>query len=177
MRMFYRLRQLWESLHARPTAPDLALAQVVLAPPLMAIFIRLQPSEQAHSLRILNQLLEQGENHPDLLAAALLHDVGKSLYPLQVWERILIVVGKALLPKQARRWGQGQPRGWQRAFVIAEQHPAWGADMAGKAGASPLTVSLIRNHQENPPSPVHLAGSLQIETLLLHRLQYLDDES
>jgi hypothetical protein len=177
MRMFYRLRQLWESLYARPTAPDLALALDVLAPPLMALFLRLQPSEQAHSLRILCQLLEQGENHPDLLVAALLHDVGKSRYPLHVWERILIVVGKALLPKQARRWGQGQPRGWQRAFVIAEQHPAWGAEMAGEAGASSLTVSLIRYHQENSPPLEHLAGTPPIENLLLYRLQYLDDES
>jgi hypothetical protein len=176
MRMFYRLRQLWETMFARPTAPDLTLAQDVLAPPLMALFLRLQPSEQAHSLRILRLLLEQGENHLDLLVAALLHDVGKSRYPLHVWERILIVVGKALLPKQARRWGQGQPRGWQRAFVIAEQHPAWGAEMAGGAGASPLTVSLIRNHQEIPP-PVHFSEGPQIENLLLHRLQSLDDES
>jgi putative nucleotidyltransferase with HDIG domain len=177
MRMFYRLRQLWESLHARPTAPDLALAQGVLAPPLMALFLRLQPSEQAHSLRILCLLLEQGENHPDLLAAALLHDVGKSRYPLYVWERVVIVLGKAVLPKQARRWGQAQPRGWQRPFVIAEQHPVWGAEMAGQAGASPLTVSLIRNHQEAPPPLVYRAEPPQIENLLLHRLQGLDDES
>jgi len=177
MRMFYRLRQLWETLHARPTIPDLALAQRVLAPPLMELFLHLQPGEQAHSLRILRQLLEQGENHPDLLAAALLHDVGKSRYPLHVWERVVIVVGKAVFPKQACRWGQGQPRGWQRAFVIAEQHPAWGAEMAGGAGASPLTVRLIRNHQETPPPLVDLAEAPQIENLLLHRLQRLDDES
>jgi len=177
MRMIYRLRQLWETLHARPTAPDLALAQGVLAPALIALFLRLQPSEQAHSLRILGRLLEQGENHPDLLAAALLHDVGKSRYPLQVWDRIVIVVGKAVLPKQARFWGQGQPRGWRRAFVIAEQHPVWGAEMAGGAGASPLTVSLIRNHQEITTPPGHLAETPQIENLLLHRLQRLDDES
>jgi len=177
MRMFYRLRQLWEVLHARPTASDLALAQGVLAPPLMALFLRLQPSEQTHSLRILCQLFKQGENHPDLLAAALLHDVGKSRYPLHGWERVMIVLGKAVLPKQTRRWGQGQPRGWPRAFVIAEQHPVWGAEMARGAGASPLTVSLIRHHQEVPPPVVCLAEPLQIENLLLHRLQGLDDES
>ncbi len=177
MRMFYRLRQLWEIMFARPTASGLVLAQNILPPPLMELFSRLQPSEQAHCLRITSQLIEGGENNPDLLVAALLHDVGKSRFPLRVSERIIIVLGKAIFPKQACRWGQGQPAGWQRPFVIAEQHPAWGAEMAAQAGASAITVRLIRDHQEHPSMLAVPSEENQIEVLLLHRLQGLDNES
>ena len=74
----------------------------------------------------------------------------------------MIVITKTLFPKQARTWGKteqvDQQHTWRRAFLVAENHPDWGASMAEKAGASPLTVALIRNHQAphdqtNPPLP------------------------
>ncbi len=138
----------------------------------MSIFNQMHPSEQAHSLRIARQLIEQGETHPDLLAAALLHDSGKSNHPLHLWERALIVLSKALFPDKAKQWGSGGPKGWKRAFVVAEQHGEWGAQMAAQAGASPQVVELIRRHQLPPERPAE-----NLEDRLLLRLQRVDDES
>jgi hypothetical protein len=65
--------------------------------------------------------------------------------------------------------------GWRRAFVVAVQHPQWGADLAAKAGASPLAVALIRRHQEQQGSLGEAdAGS---EDSLLARLQSVDNNS
>jgi hypothetical protein len=172
VRILYRSRQFWQALSASPAPEELALARPYLSPPLLEIFNQMSPGEQTHSLRIARQLIEQGETHPDLLAAALLHDSGKSHHPLRIWERVLIVLGKAVFPAQAKQWGHGRPKGWKRAFVVAEQHSEWGAQKAAEAGASPLAVALIRHHQH----PLDRAAA-SLEDRLLLRLQELDNES
>ena len=175
MRLRYRAGQFWKALRAQPTTGQLRRAEDLLGARLMALFSQMQPGEQAHSLEIYEQLLAQGETSPDLLAAALLHDVGKIRYPLQVWERSEIVIAKKLLPKRARQWGTGLPSGWKRPFVVAERHPEWGAEMAAQAGASGLTVQLIRRHQEKIyPAPIK-PGEANLADTLLYRLQLLDD--
>jgi putative nucleotidyltransferase with HDIG domain len=176
MRLAYRMRQFWYALFARPTSEDLALARSALSAPQMRLFEQLQPSEQVHSLNIYRQLLLQGETQPDLLVAALLHDVGKSRYPLHSWDRALIVLARAIVPERVKDWGQGQPQGWQRAFVVAQQHPAWGAEMAAQAGASPLAVNIIQQHQDFSQA----SGGLQPTNLtedLLVRLRNLDEDN
>ena len=172
MRLLYRTRQFLNILFAAPGPGKLADARRILSPSLMALFLSMQASEQTHSLRIFTELLEQGETNSDLLVAALLHDVGKSRSPLRPWERVWIVLGKALFSNRVKRWGKGEPRGWRRPFVIAEQHPAWGAEMAAQAGASPLAVALIQRHQE----PL-LNKHETLEDWLLSRLQLLDNEN
>jgi hypothetical protein len=119
----------------------------------MVLFSRLQPSEQIHALRVLQTIQRQGENDPDLQTAALLHDIGKARAPLKIWERVVIVLGKAFFPARIKSWGQGPPKGWRRAFVIAEQHPAWGGELASEAGTTPLAISLIRAHQSLEKTP------------------------
>ncbi len=131
----------------------------------------MQPSEQAHSLKVFHSLVRYGEDNVDLLQAALLHDVGKSLYPLRLWDRAWIVLAKAVFPVHARRWGKGPASGWRRALVVAEQHPEWGARLAEEAGASPRVVTLIRRHQE-PTSDVMSINDIDH---LLHMLQAFDN--
>ena len=172
-RIFYRVRQFWQILTAVPGAQALTQANAALSPSLMNLFSRLQTGEQAHSLAIFHQLREQGENNQDLLVAALLHDVGKTRYPLQLWERVWVVLGKTFWPERAREWGQSEPCGWKKAFVVSERHAAWGAEMAAQAGASALAVSLIRFHHDR--GKVNHPGSS--EDQLLYRLQRLDSES
>jgi len=138
----------------------------------MAIFHAQQPGEQAHGLEILHKLQSAGHHHPDLMVAALLHDAGKSRHPLRLWERILVVLGKAFFPKRFPEWGRGSPAGWRRPFVIAEQHAQWGAEMADRAGASPLASALIRRHQ------IPLQGTpANLEERLLLLLQRVDNQS
>ena len=178
MRVFYRARQFWLALRAQPTAQDLGQARGFVSAPLMALFNNLQPGEQAHGLHVLRKLLQQGETHPDLLAAALLHDVGKQRCALLLWERAMIVMARALCHEKAKRWGSGSAEWdlkratWRRPFIVAEQHPAWGAELARQAGASDLLVSLILRHQQPLSPSLH-----SLEDELLSKLQVLDDES
>jgi len=172
--MFYRVRQFWHALHNKPLTPaDLALARSVLSEPQMALFTRLQSSEQAHSLRVLQTLQDNGEKHPDLLVAALLHDVGKICHPLHVLERVVIVLGKQFFPNRMKQWGHAQPNGWKRPFVVASKHPVWGATLAQEAGTSSTATHLIREHQNDLP----LEHSNSLEIRLLSTLQAADHQN
>jgi hypothetical protein len=179
LQVIYRVRQFWHALTEVPAQEDLLQARQVLSPALMALFLRLQPGEQAHSLWIYCQLLQQDQEDQDLLVAALLHDVGKIRHPLRLWERVVIVLGKTWFPERIKAWGRAAPYGWRRSFVVAEQHPAWGAELAAQAGASPMAATLIRRHQDvlDPDAMTSLGERASLEDRLLSRLQSLDNES
>jgi HD domain len=154
-RVRYRLRQgLW-ALAGGPAADDREQAERLLTPRLLTLFRSLTPAEQSHALRVLHRLQRDGCRQHQLLTAALLHDVGKSLHPLSLWERAAIVLGHTLAPGWAVRAGEGEPRGWKRAFVVARHHPTWGAALAAEAGADPGVCALIRHHQggADPTAP------------------------
>lgn len=177
MRIQYRLNQFWNAIKARPGAGQVVEAGQVLNPVQVELFLEMQPGEQAHSLKIYQDLVAAGENNQDLLAAALLHDVGKSRYPLAVWERTIIVIARAILPGKVSEWGKGSPRGWRRPFVIAERHAEWGAEMAAKAGSSSLTIDLIRRHQKKILSESVSGKPQQSVDELLFLLQQFDDQN
>ena len=144
-----RLRQGLRALSswARPVDDDRAAA--VLSPALLDLFHRMRRSEQQHSLNVLRTLRGWGYAEPPLLIAALLHDVGKSRAAYHLWDRVIVVLAKATLPGQVRRWGeQGEPAGWRRPFAVSLQHPRWSAELVQAAGADPLAVELIARHQE-----------------------------
>jgi hypothetical protein len=174
-RILYRVRQFGEALLVKPSAQDIALAREYLTPAQMHLFCQMPLRDQAHSLAVLRRLMQgdlsrEDGRAEDLYVAALLHDVGKSRYPLRLWERVIIVLARRLFPRQARAWSEGAPKGWRRPFVVAEKHPEWGAQMAAEAGASPLTVYLIRYHQKE-------ADFMSTDRLWLRQLQAADHES
>lgn len=170
MSAYYRFRQGIRALGAWVVPVDDRLAQTVLDPRLYALFLRMRRSERQHSLRVLQDLTAQGHTQPDLLAAALLHDVGKIRTPFYLPEKVLVVLVKAIAPDLYRRWGSGCAHGWRRPFAVSVQHPAWGAKMVAEAGGSPLAVELIRRHQDI------LSGAPQNEAdRLLAALQAVDD--
>ena len=179
-RIFYRTRQFWQALGPAPVHEDMQLVQSILTSKQQELFDRLQPGEKTHSFRVLRALLEQDEKNPDLLIAALLHDVGKSRFPLRLWERVLIVLVKSIAPSWVQRLGylnstgsQRHSLGWRRPFIISEQHPHWGAEMAAETGVNPLVISLIRRHQEILDNS--LGASFSLEEHLLRKLQAVDD--
>ena len=170
---WYRLRQFWQNVTARPlTAVAQSEVSAQLTPAETTLFQQFSSSDQWHSYRVMKTLQAANHIHPDLLTAALLHDVGKTRVPLSVWERSWVVVGQVIWPKKTAVWGQDAPLGWKRPFVVKAQHPAWGADMAAAAGSSELAVGLIRRHQDNVPE----TAVSEMDRLLRH-LQWADNQN
>jgi len=169
MSLTYRAKQFLRSMTARVDPSDREAVARILAPRLAALFFEMSPADQAHSLRVLHDLLEQGESEADLLAAALLHDVGKSRSPLTPFERAVIVLANRAQPEWVLRLGRRPARGLLRAFSTAVQHPAWGAAMVEASGGSDRLCALIRFHQE-PPGAI---DGKELQALLI-RLQQAD---
>jgi hypothetical protein len=165
----YRVRQFASALLARVSPDDLREAHEVLPPDAQALFHRMSVSDQRHSLSVMRTLRRQGHTEPDLIAAGLLHDVGKSAAWIAPWHRAVIVLCKRFAPELLGWLSRGEPHGWRRPFVIHRRHAEIGAEWAAQAGCSELTVSLIRRHQE----PLHRAP-LDSEERLLAALQQAD---
>ncbi|MBN1202151.1 MAG: HD domain-containing protein [Anaerolineae bacterium] len=144
----YRFQQGIRALGSWLCPVDDALARRHLSPALVDLYLRMRRTERQHSQRVLCDLLKDGHTQPDLLTAALLHDVGKIRLPFFLPEKVLVVLVKAFAPGLYWRWGSGPARGWRRPFAVSVQHPAWGADIVAGAGGSPLAVELIRRHQD-----------------------------
>jgi hypothetical protein len=144
----YRIDQFFHSLVAQPSEQDLAIVDINLTSPLAELFHQMSFADQSHSLRVFTHLSGQGETEPSLLAAALLHDVGKCRAPLKPWDRALVVLVKVVMPDLISNWGAGEPRGWKKPFVVYLHHAEWGAQMVDERGGSDLCVYLIRHHQD-----------------------------
>ncbi|MFW5708989.1 MAG: HD domain-containing protein [Chloroflexota bacterium] len=166
-----RIRQGIRALFAFTRSVDYALAADYLNEAQLDLLKQLSRAEQLHSINVLRDVQAQGKVPIDLAQAALLHDVGKSRWPLAIWQKTIVVIFRKLSPEQFTRWGQGQPDNpWRRPFVATMQHPAWSAEMAARVGLSERALWLIAHHaddfeqwQQHPYAP------------LLKRLQQADD--
>jgi putative nucleotidyltransferase with HDIG domain len=168
----YRIRQFWQLLTAAPLPPQAWRdINAILTQPEVTLFRQFSAADRQHSYRVMHSLREAGCEEPELLAAALLHDVGKTRYRPHLWERIVGAVVETLCPKCVWRWGQGPARGWKRPFVIRCQHATWGAELAQTAGSSPRTVALIRHHQDKQPHALDKQMQQQ-----LRQLQWADNQ-
>jgi putative nucleotidyltransferase with HDIG domain len=163
----YRLGQFARLLRPAELSPEQEadVAQVLSAAE-VALFQRLVASDRWHSYEVYRLLLDAGETDANLLAAALLHDIGKTRARPGILGRVAVVLAEKWLPRRAAAWSEGEPSGWRRPFVIRARHPEWGAALAQAAGSPPETVALIRQHQD---------ANAKRPDRLLERLQWADD--
>lgn len=117
----------------------------------LRLFWAMPRHDRRHAFSVWRTLREQGHRDPDLLAAALLHDVGKSASRAGVSRlrhRVAVVLLRALCPSILERVGQGRPASWWRPFWVHQHHATLGAELARDAGCSAAVVDLIRRHEE-----------------------------
>ena len=183
MGLRYRISQFAQAVRARQLPPT-AWQEIesILAPTEVALFRRHAPADRQHAYRVMRTLHDAGYRHRALLAAALLHDVGKARFRLRLWERIAGALAERCCPGRLKVWGHlpegnGEPvfpagvARWRRPFIIRAQHPRWGAAMVDAAGSPPLVVTLVRHHQQKERLPDPVANRL------LRRLQWADDRN
>jgi hypothetical protein len=162
----YRLWQVRQQLgSSAPLSPEEDVEVASWLPPsAFTLFKTMSPADQQHSLRVCRGLQHNGCQEADMLAAALLHDVGKAQGRVPFWTRPAIVLGKAFAPTLLKRLAttpselplQGTPR-WRRSLSYAWWHAEVGAELAADAGLSEQAVLYIRTHHHpnGPAAALH----------------------
>jgi hypothetical protein len=142
----YRVRQVLWAARATWRPLDLSVLDEHLNQEQRVLFLQMSRPDQRHSLAVFRQLRSAGRDDPELLRAALLHDVGKTGAGVCLWHRVIIVLARAFCPSLLARLAQEHPGSWQHPFYLYLQHAPLGAARARLVGVSPEIEMLIREH-------------------------------
>jgi hypothetical protein len=136
---------------------EIAALGTILTPEQMALFRRMERSDQRHCLDVMDTLRQAGHRDRDLMQAALLHDAAKSvavdgrppargpLHRLTVWHRTAVVLMHRYTPGWLARLA-ADGRGWKRPFALHVQHAQASAELAAQAKSTPEVVKAICKH-------------------------------
>ncbi|MFZ3372216.1 MAG: HD domain-containing protein, partial [Desulfitobacteriaceae bacterium] len=150
--MFYRVKQFYKALF--PFINPLEIAWVARTLPVSAfsLFRKQALPEQRHALDVtksleieLKSLALNSDEYQNLIIAALLHDCGKSLVRVHLWQRILIVLID-ISPLQLNDYPGAKPKHLALTLKILHYHALWGEALAKKAGLNQQICLLIREH-------------------------------
>jgi hypothetical protein len=168
----YRVRQFVRAATARIQPEERAAVEALLPPAALQLFDRMPRDAQRHSINVMQALQSAGMTDPELLTAALLHDVGKVAADeagvrINMWLRGPLVLAETFAPQRlARTASDNVHDGWRFALHVHLDHPAIGAAWLAEAGLSPLTCRLVARHQDKhfevaDPSVAEMLAALQ----------------
>ena len=146
----YRLWQLWRALTGTMTSDDMHFVQTTLTPAEFRLFALLPSYDQRHALDVAHLLVREGHHSPDLLATALLHDVGKvsdAGQPLGLgWYGMIVVLQRIpTLYRWCARWCEPVRR--------HASHELRSAQRAQQIGARPAVVALLTDVARRVDTP------------------------
>ena len=150
----HRVRRFALALRPAVAPSELAAAAAYLSPAQLRLFLTMQPADQQHSLDVFRWLLRAGHRDPDLLQAALLHDVGKARTRLRVWQRVFVDLGRTVWPAAPHWLAARGPIGLRQPLRVALDHAVLGAEDARSAGCSDRVVALIRGELGSDLAPL-----------------------
>jgi hypothetical protein len=131
----------------RPSRVDEAWVAETLLPGERELWARMSRADRRHAAgvaRRAQRALGADATRP-VLAAALLHDAGKTAASLGTYGRVVATLARtATGPAMAEHWARR--RGFTRKVGLYLRHPELGGDMLQLAGSDPLTVAWAREH-------------------------------
>lgn len=148
-----------------PARGDERWAEAHLLPAEVELWRRMSNPDRRHAVAVARAAATElgGDATRDVVAAALLHDVGKVASGYRTPARAAATLIWAVVPdRRAEGWlERGRP--WRR-LAQYRRHPELGSDLIEAAGGEPLTVRWAAEHHL-PPSrwtvPRHLADVLK----------------
>lgn len=149
MGILHLTKRFFGSLSKAPPSPDdAAWVESQLLPGERDLWARMTAADQRHACMVARrtvQLLGDGTTRP-VVAAALLHDVGKIETPINTFERVLATMaGSQASRSQIDQWST--EKGWLGRAGRYMLHNEIGARLLEEAGSDPLTVAWAREHE------------------------------
>jgi len=148
--MFYRLNQFILAIfpHIDPSEINWALDH--LSPEAAELFLQQSLPEQRHAINVAKSILNANppisfEDLQNLITAALLHDCGKSIVSIRLWQRVYIVLMQKMPQSLRSRLEKGHSI-FAFSLKIDVRHALWGESLAKKAGLNSFVCLLIREH-------------------------------
>ncbi|NLM21118.1 MAG: hypothetical protein GX207_05145 [Peptococcaceae bacterium] len=152
--MLYRFCQFFNAACPRIDAKEYLWVRKVLSEKEYRLFLQQALPDRRHALDVAREIEDNSENitkihgktgYRNLLHAALLHDCGKSVAPLRIWQRILMVIINALPALYIQKLSSGSTI-LSQTITLHQQHPRQGKQLAALAGCDEQVLSLIENH-------------------------------
>lgn len=147
-----RVRQFRAASAPRFTAADEQFAARWLTAAEHGLFMHEGVYERQHSVA-LARAVAAGQPAPSrsLIAAALLHDLGKAAAPLTRWQRVGFVLLDAMPGRPLRRMRRPPESSPRYGLWVLQHHAALGVALARAAGVDERTAWLIEHHHEGLP--------------------------
>lgn len=147
-RIFHLVRRFFGSLrHGGPPAGERIWVQETLSPTEFKLWELLSDPDRRHSVDVASQVNREMSNAAPrtVLAAALLHDVGKVESRLGTFMRVLATLMGAFLGfDRVRGWAHHQGRRGRIGRYV--DHPELGSQLLLEAQSDDLVVSWAREH-------------------------------
>ncbi|MEM9203391.1 MAG: HD domain-containing protein [Actinomycetota bacterium] len=134
-----------------PREADRAWVEAVLSDAEYGLWSRQYGPDRRHTVEVARDVERRlgDEATAPVLAAALLHDIGKIDADLRTWGRVVATMSANVAGADtARLWVKSS--GFTRKVGLYLHHPEIGADMLEMAGSDPLTVAWARDHHKPP---------------------------
>lgn len=148
-----------------PRPSDAAWAADQLLPAERQLWDRMSGPDRRHAAGVAREV-ERSLGHDatrPVLAAALLHDVGKVESGLRTYGRVIATLSaKVAGPQMAPAWRN--QRGYVRKVGLYLLHANLGGDLLEMAGSDPLTVAWAREHHRPAAEwsvPAHIGAALK----------------
>ena len=171
-RLLHLVRRFFASLlPIGPKAEDDAWARSQLSEAEQELWAQMARVDRRHSAAVARRVADElGERAtPPVVAAALLHDVGKTVPRLGTFGRVIATLSEAVAgPDTAKHWVETS--GFTRRVGQYVLYPELGVDLLKMAGSDDLVVAWSREH--------HLPeAEWTVDPELGRVLQRADDES